>query len=138
MRADNGSSRDARYRAIIDTAVDAIVVIDEAGNIESFNKSAERIFGYMADEVIGKNVRLLMPEPYRTEHDGYLDHYRTTGQRRIIGIGREVVGQRKDGSTFPLDLSIAEWRAGERRYFTGIMRDVTERKQAEARQRSDV
>jgi len=126
---------EARYRAIVDTAVDAIVVIDEVGGIEAFNPAAERLFGYPADEVIGGNVRMLMPEPDHTAHDSYLARYRETGERRIIGIGREVFGQRKDGTTFPLELSIAEWRDGGARYFTGVMRDVTERKRAEELQR---
>jgi len=122
---------EAKYRAIVDTAVDAIAVIDESGVIQSFNRSAEDIFGYPAAEVVGQNVRVLMPEPDRGRHDGYLANYRRTGQPKIIGVGREVQGRRKDGSLFPLELSIAEWRADGRRYFTGIMRDVTERKQAE-------
>ncbi|OYX71832.1 MAG: diguanylate cyclase [Caulobacter sp. 35-67-4] len=126
---------EARYRAIVDTAVDAIVVIDEVGGIEAFNPAAERLFGYLAVEVIGGNVRILMPEPDHGAHDAYLARYRETGERRIIGIGREVFGRRKDGTTFPLELSIAEWRDGGARYFTGVMRDVTERKRAEELQR---
>jgi len=126
---------DARYRAIVDTAVDAIVVIDELGRVEAFNPAAERLFGYEAAEMIGRNVNILMPEPYHGEHDGYLARYRHTGERRIIGIGREVNGRRKDGTTFPLELSIAEWRDGDRRFFTGVMRDVTDRRRAEELQR---
>jgi PAS domain S-box-containing protein len=126
---------EARYRAIVDTAVDAIVVIDEVGDIEAFNPAAERLFGYAAGEIIGRNVRVLMPDPDQTAHDSYLGRYRDTGERRIIGIGREVHGQRSDGTTFPLELSIAEWRDGGTRYFTGVMRDVTERKRAEELQR---
>ena len=121
----------AKYRAIIETAVDGIVVIDERGFVEAFNRAAEMIFGYAADEVIGRNVKLLMPEPDRSQHDGYIAHFRSTGQAKIIGVGREVTGQRKDGSVFPLDLSIAEWHAGGQRYFTGIVRDITLRKEAE-------
>jgi PAS domain S-box-containing protein len=128
-------ANEARYRAIVDTAVDAILVINEAGIVSAFNPAAERLFGYGAAEVVGRNIRMLMPEPYHTEHDGYLERYRTTGERRIIGIGREVSGLRKDGSTFPLELSVAEWRAGEERFFTGVMRDITERVQAAERQR---
>ncbi len=124
-----------RYRAIVDTAVDAIVVIDEIGLIRAFNPAAERLFGYAADDVAGQNVKVLMPEPYHTGHDEYLGRYRRTGERRIIGIGREVSGLRKDGSTFPLELSIAEWRSSGQRFFTGVMRDVSERKRAEERQR---
>ena len=126
---------DARYRAIVDTAVDAIMVIDELGRVEAFNPAAERLFGYEAAEMIGRNVNILMPEPYHGEHDGYLARYRHTGERRIIGIGREVNGRRKDGTTFPLELSIAEWRDGDRRFFTGVMRDVTDRRRAEELQR---
>jgi two-component system, sensor histidine kinase len=122
---------EARYRSIVDTAVDAMVVIDEAGAVQSFNKAAERIFGYAADEVLGRNVRVLMPEPDHSGHDGYLAHYRRTGERRIIGIGREVRGRRRDGSTFPLELAIAEWCADGQRFFTGIMRDITARQEAE-------
>jgi len=122
---------EAKYRAIVDTAVDAIAVIDESGIVQSFNRSAEEIFGYSAAEVVGQNVRLLMPDPDRSAHDGYITNYRRTGQAKIIGIGREVRGKRKDGSLFPLELSIAEWHADGKRYFTGIMRDVTDRKQAD-------
>jgi len=122
---------EAKYRAIIDTAVDSIVVIDDRGIIQSFNRAAEHTFGYQSAEVVGGNVCLLMPEPYRDAHDDYIANYITTGHAKIIGIGREVAGRRKDGSLFPLELSIAEWRAGEERYFTGIMRDVTDRKHSE-------
>ena len=122
---------EARMRAIFDTAVDAIVVIDERGIIDRFNRAAERLFGYTEAEAAGKNVSILMPSPYREMHDGYIAHYKMTGEKRIIGIGREVTGQRKDGSTFPMELSVAEMRFGERRMFTGMVRDITERKQAE-------
>jgi PAS domain S-box-containing protein len=122
---------EARYRSIVDTAVDAMVVIDEAGAVQSFNKAAERIFGYAADKVLGRNVKVLMPEPDHGGHDGYLTRYRQTGERKIIGIGREVRGRRQDGSTFPLELAIAEWRADGQRFFTGIMRDISARKDAE-------
>ena len=123
---------EARYRAIIDTAVDSIVLIDERGRIQAFNRAAERTFGYQSSEVIGQNVRILMPEPDRGRHDSYIRNYLESGQAKIIGIGREVTGRRQDGSLFPLELSIAEWRAGGGRYFTGIMRDVTDRKRSEA------
>jgi len=122
---------EARHRAIVETAVDAMVVIDEDGMVQSCNPAAERIFGYAAAEVIGQDVAMLMPEPYHSEHDGYIAAYRRTGVRRIIGTGREVEGRRKDGSTFPLELAIAEWTVGDRRFFTGIMRDVTGRREAE-------
>jgi PAS domain S-box-containing protein len=134
-RKAKAAAVDARYRAIVDTAVDAIVVIDERGQITSFNPAAERLFGYEAVEMIGQNVNRLMPEPYHGEHDGYLARYRETGERRIIGIGREVSGRRSDGTTFPLELSIAEWWDGGKRFFTGVMRDVTARKRAEELQR---
>lgn len=122
---------EARMRAIFDTAVDAIVTIDERGIIDRFNRAAERLFGYAEAEVTGKNVSILMPSPYREMHDGYLAHYRQTGEKRIIGIGREVIGQRKGGTTFPMDLAVAEMRFGDRRMFTGVVRDISERKQAE-------
>ncbi len=134
-RAAKAAAVDARYRAIVDTAVDAIVVIDERGRIAAFNPAAERLFGYAAGEMVGQNVHRLMPEPYHGEHDGYLSRYRETGERRIIGIGREVSGLRSDGTTFPLELSIAEWREGGKRFFTGVMRDVTDRRRAEELQR---
>ena len=122
---------EARIKAIVDTAVDAIITIDESGTIEWLNPAAMRLFDYAEDELIGRNVKILMPEPYHSEHDGYLDNYRRTGTKKIIGIGREVVGLRKDGSTFPMELAVSEVRLGDRRLFTGIVRDVTERKQVE-------
>lgn len=120
-----------RLRAILETAVEGIITIDERGIIESFNRAAERIFGYSASEVLGKNVNVLMPSPYRQEHDGYMANYERTGHARIIGIGREVVGQRKDGSEFPMDLAVSEVRLADRRIFTGFVRDVSERKRLE-------
>ena len=121
----------ARLRGIVDTAVDGIITIDERGIVETINPAAERVFGYAAEEVIGNNVSMLMPEPYRSEHDGYLDHYHKTGERRIIGIGREVRGRRKDGSEFPMDLAVSAANVGQRRIFTGLVRDITERKRLE-------
>lgn len=123
-----------RLRAIFDTAVEGIIVIGERGLVDRFNPAAERIFGYTADEVVGRNVSMLMPSPHREKHDGYLANYLRTGQKKIIGIGLEVQGQRRDGTTFPMDLSVAEIRLGERRMFTGIVRDVTERKRAQEQQ----
>ena len=117
---------EARTRAILDAAVDAIITIDEVGGVESMNPAAERLFGYPASEVVGQNVKMLMPQPYRDEHDGYLENYRSTGQKKIIGIGREVVGRRKDGSTFPMHLAVSELQLGSRRMFTGIARDITD------------
>jgi PAS domain S-box-containing protein len=122
---------EAKIRAIVDTAVDGIITIDERGIVESYNPAAQRLFGYRADEVIGRNVSLLMPEPYQSEHDAYIHNYLRTGRAKIIGIGREVWGLRKDGSVFPLDLAVSEVRLGERRMFTGIVRDLTERKRME-------
>ncbi|MBP1804649.1 PAS domain S-box protein [Rubellimicrobium aerolatum] len=123
-----------RLSAIVDTAVDAIVVIDESGTIQSFNPAAEVIFGYAADEARGRNVRMLMPPGHAAAHDGYLARYLRTGERRIIGIGREVDGRRSDGGLFPVDLSITEWRdAGGRRFFTAVMRDISLRRESERR-----
>lgn len=122
---------EARLRAILQTAVEGIITIDERGIIEAFNPAAENIFGYPAVEVIGRNVSMLMPAPYHREHDGYLANYQRTGHAKIIGIGREVVGRRKDGSTFPMDLAVSEVRLEDRRLFTGFVRDITERKRLE-------
>jgi two-component system sensor histidine kinase EvgS len=121
----------ARISAMFDTVVDGIITIDEHRIIETFNPAAERIFGYAAVEVIGKNINILMPEPYCGEHDRYVEHYISTGEARVIGIGREVVGRCKSGNTFPMELAVSEMKLGSRRYFTGIVRDITERKQAE-------
>ena len=121
-----------RLRSVVNHVLDGIVTIDHRGTVTTFNPAAERIFGFAASEVIGQNVKLLMPEPYHGQHDGYLAGYLQTGEAKIIGIGREVVGRRKDGSTFPMDLAVSEFRLGDERYFTGIVRDITERKRAEA------
>jgi two-component system sensor kinase FixL len=120
-----------RLRAILETAVEGIITIDERGIIESFNPAAERIFGYRAKEVVGKNVNLLMPSPHREQHDTYLGNYLHTGHAKIIGIGREIVARRKNGSVFPMDLSVSEVRLADRRLFTGFIRDITERKRLE-------
>ena len=116
-----------RLRSLIDSAVDGIIVIDQTGRIESFNPAAERLFGYRAPEVLGRNVSMLMPSPYQEEHDGYLQRYLTTGAARIIGIGREVTGRRRDGTIFPVRLSVGEMTIGGERKFTGILHDLTER-----------
>ena len=122
---------EARSTAILQTAVDGIITIDERGIIESFNPAAERLFGYTADEVRGHNISQLMPSPYREAHDGYLARYRQTGEPHIIGIGRDVRGQRRDGTTFPMALAVSEVRLGGRRLFTGIVHDLSVRVQAE-------
>jgi PAS domain S-box-containing protein len=122
-----------RLRAILETAVEAIITIDERGIIESMNPAAERMFGWKRSELLGKNVSMLMPAPYREQHDGYLANYVHGGEAKIIGIGREVVGQRKDGTVFPMDLAVSEVRLAQRRLFTGFVRDITERKKAEDR-----
>jgi two-component system sensor kinase FixL len=125
--------REAKLSSILDTAPDAIITIDETGIIESFNAAAIRLFGYAEQEIVGKNIKFLMPSPYREEHDAYLARYRTTGEKRIIGIGRVVVGERRDGTTFPLELAVGEVWIGKRRLFTGFIRDITERQGAEQR-----
>src|SRR5258708_6675016 len=121
----------ARLRTLTETAVDGVILIDARGVVLMFNPACEKLFGYSADEVIGKNVRMLMPEPYRHEHDRYIANYRDTRDPKIIGIGREVVGLRKDGSTFPMDLSVGEAKQEGGSIFVGIIRDITERKSAE-------
>ncbi len=122
---------EAKARTIVETAVDAIICIDDHGIVQSFNSAAERIFGYSAEEVIGQNINILQPEPYHSEHDGYLRHYLETGQKKVIGLGREVIGRRKDGSQLPIDLAVSEVQLENKRLFTGIIRDITDRKQAE-------
>jgi two-component system sensor kinase FixL len=127
------AAREAHLTSILNTVPDAMVVIDEAAIIHSFSTAAERLFGYTTAEVVGKNVNILMPSPYRESHDGYIGRYLRTGDRRIIGIGRVVVGERKDGSTFPMELAVGEMRSGNQRFFTGFIRDLTERQRTEAR-----
>jgi two-component system sensor kinase FixL len=126
-------ARQAHLQSILDTIPEAMIVIDERGSIQSFSTTAERLFGYAASEVLGKNIKIMMPAPYREEHDGYLSRYLRTNEARIIGIGRVVVGQRKDGSTFPMELAVGEMRSNNQRFFTGFIRDLTERQSAEAR-----
>ncbi|HEX2558609.1 PAS domain S-box protein [Phenylobacterium sp.] len=125
--------REAHLQSILDTIPDAMIVIDEKGLMQSFSAAAERLFGWTAAEAVGRNVSMLMPGPYREEHDGYLQRYLATGERRIIGIGRVVVGERRDGSTFPMELAVGEMRSAERRYFTGFVRDLSERQATERR-----
>lgn len=129
--SDTTAGESALLRTILETVPDAMVVIDRAGLVRYFSAAAERLFGYTAAEMRGQNVKILMPPPYRDQHDGYLHRYLTTGERRIIGIGRIVVGQRKDGSTFPMELSVGE--ASGQDLFTGFIRDLTERQQTERR-----
>ena len=126
-------AREAHLQSILATVPDAMVVIDEHGIIQSFSKTAERQFGWTPEEAVGRNVSLLMPNPYRDAHDGYLGRYMTTGERRIIGIGRVVVGERRDGTTFPMELSVGEMHSADQRYFTGFVRDLTERQFTERR-----
>lgn len=126
---------EAKWRAVIDSAIVGIVVIDSRGTIEALNPAAERLFGYSEAEALGKNVKLLMPSPYHEEHDSYLSRYVSTGERRIIGTGREVTGRRKDGTTFPLHLSVGEMLMDGERRFTGILHDLTARVALEARLR---
>jgi two-component system, LuxR family, sensor kinase FixL len=126
-------AREAHLQSILDTIPDAMIVIDEGGVMQHFSTAAERLFGYTSQEAIGTNVKSLMPSPYREAHDGYLERYLRTGERRIIGIGRVVVGERKDGSIFPMELAVGEMKSGNERFFTGFIRDLTERQKTEAR-----
>jgi two-component system sensor kinase FixL len=126
---------EARWRAVIDAAVDGIIVIDERGRIEVFNPAAQRMFEYGEADVIGQNVSMLMPEPDHSRHDGYLKHHLDTGEKRIIGIGREVTGRRHDGTTFPLHLSVGEMEIDGRLHFTGILHDLSRRHELEDRLR---
>jgi two-component system sensor kinase FixL len=125
--------REAHLRSILETVPDAMVVIDEQGLMRSFSGAAERLFGWREAEVLGRNVSILMPSPYREQHDEYIARYLATGARRIIGIGRVVVGERKDGSTFPMELAVGEARTEDGRFFTGFVRDLTERQLTERR-----
>lgn len=126
----------AELRALFDAAVDAMVVIDEESVILAFNRAAERVFGHSAEDVIGKRVEMLMPEPHRTLHEGYMRRYFETGQARIIGIGREVEAQRVDGTLFPIMLSVGEAKSGGRRRFVAIIRDLSAQREAEQHARS--
>jgi two-component system, LuxR family, sensor kinase FixL len=126
----------ARLQSIIDSTVDGIIVIDASGHIEAFNRGAERLFGYAATEAIGQNVNMLMPSPHDSEHDGYLSRYLEGGAAKIIGIGREVRGRRRDGTTFPLHLSVGEMFGGTERKFTGMLHDLSKRAELDERLRS--
>lgn len=133
ITADRDDSR--LLRAVVETAVDGVILIDSRGTVLLFNPACERLFGYAADEVIGRNVKVLMPSPFRDEHDQYLENYTTTGDKKIIGIGREVEGLRKDGTTFPLHLSVGEARDNGKSTFVGIMHDLTQLHETQRRVR---
>ena len=124
-------SDESRLRALVDTAVDGVILIDARGTVLMFNPACEKLFGYPREEVLGRNVKMLMPAPYHEEHDGYIQNYLTTGERKIIGIGREVSGRRKDGSTFAMDLSVGEAKEGGGSIFVGVIHDLSERKRIE-------
>jgi two-component system sensor kinase FixL len=126
-------AREAHLRSILETVPDAMIVIDERGYILSFSAAAERMFGFSEEDVLGENVSMLMPSPDRERHDGYLNRYLRTGERRIIGIGRVLTARHRDGATFPIELSVGEARIGDDRVFTGFIRDLTERQEAELR-----
>lgn len=128
MRMAEGSL----MRAVMETIIDGLITLDEQGVINSFNRAAEKIFGYRPEEVIGENIKILMPEPYHSSHEDYLANYRRTGEAKIIGIGREVIGKRKDGTTLPIELGVSEMWVGRRRMFVGTVRDITDRKEREA------
>jgi two-component system, LuxR family, sensor kinase FixL len=134
--ADMGSARAQELQTILDTAVDGIIVIDAQGRLEAFNRGAERLFGYSAAEVLGRNVSMLMPSPDHEHHDGYLTRYLSSGETRVIGQGREVRGRRRDGSVFPLHLSVGEMTIGGARKFTGMLHDLTVRAQHDERRRA--
>ncbi|MBA3901159.1 MAG: PAS domain S-box protein [Bacteroidetes bacterium] len=129
------SETENKFNAIIDNAVEAMISIDERGLMEMVNPAAARLFGYTKDEMLGQNVKMLMPDPERSEHDGYLSNYRNTNHKKIIGIGREVTAMRKDGSTFPIVLSVSEVKLYNRRIFTGILHDLSEQKLAQEKLR---
>jgi two-component system, LuxR family, sensor kinase FixL len=131
--AEQVLAREAHLESILETVPDAMIVIDERGTINDFSAAAQRTFGYTAQEAVGQNVKMLMPSPYRENHDEYLARYLETGDRRIIGIGRVVVGERKDGTTFPMELAVGEMRSNDQRFFTGFVRDLTERQDTESR-----
>ncbi|HZP19295.1 MAG TPA: PAS domain S-box protein [Bauldia sp.] len=133
LRTTEIVTREAHLQSILATVPDAMIVIDSRGLITLFSAAAERLFGYRPDEVIGRNVKMLMPSPYREAHDGYLQRYETTGERRIIGIGRVVTAERKDGTRFPIELAVGEMRSDSRRFYTGFIRDLTEPQETQAR-----
>ena len=119
------------FSALLGAAADGIIIIDNSGKILNFNKAAEKLFGYVADEVMNENVKILMPEPYHHEHDGYIEHYNTTRNPKIIGIGRKVEAKRKDSTVFPIELSVGEYIEDDNHYYIGIIRDLTNREKAD-------
>ncbi|MFT6150434.1 MAG: two-component system sensor kinase FixL, partial [Saprospiraceae bacterium] len=127
----NRSEQALRLEAIFNTVIDGIITISKSGLIESINPAAADLFKYEESEVIGKNIKLLMPEPYHNQHDGYIHNYQHTGEKKIIGIGREVKGRRKDGSIFPFFLSVSEVKLGDKTIYTGIIHDISQLKEAE-------
>ena len=131
MPEKRAASVEARFNALLNAAVDAIIEIDAKGTILRFNQAAERMFGYSQEEVLGKNIKMLMPEPYRQAHDGYLQRYQETGEARIIGIGREALAEHKSGRIFPIDLAVGEAQQAEEKSYVGIIRDLSARKQIE-------
>ena len=133
MAREKAGRRDVLFRAVFEAALDAIVVIDRSGAIRSVNSATERVFGYAAAELVGRNVKILMPEPYAAEHDGYLGNYLRTGEKKIIGIGRDAFGRRKDGSILPIYLAVGETEVEGEIIFVGIIRDLTEQRVAERR-----
>ncbi|OUR63243.1 hypothetical protein A9Q74_01805 [Colwellia sp. 39_35_sub15_T18] len=127
MRTSELTASEEEYRAVVENAVDGLITIDEQGRIEKFNASAQKMFGYADTEVIGSNIKMLMPEPYHGEHDGYLKNYHDTSVKKIIGIGRYVEGKHKDGRVFPIELSISEMLFANSKKFSGIVRDISKR-----------
>lgn len=125
MAPQSEMDKDLLFRALISTSADGIMVIDEGGRVLVYSDACKRLFGYAPEEVVGQNVKMLMPEPYHAEHDGYIRHYKETGERHIIGIGREVVGRRKDGTTFPMYLSVGDGTYADKRIFVGIVHDIS-------------
>ncbi len=132
-RSGEAASRQAHLQSILETVPEAMIVIDADGIMRSFSTTAVRLFGWKTEEAIGRNISQLMPEPYRSEHDRYISRYLATGEKRVIGAGRIVVGQRRDGSTFPMELAVGEARVNGNRFFTGFVRDLTERRDQELR-----
>ncbi|MBS3904967.1 MAG: PAS domain-containing sensor histidine kinase [Simkania sp.] len=125
-------------KAILDATIDAIITINDQKQIISFNRAAERLFGFAKEEVLGKNVNIIIPEPFHNQHDGYIDHYLKTGEKKIIGIGREVIAQTKDGSILPIDLAVSEVSLNQKRFFTGIIRDIRQKKEAEIAKQKNI